>query len=553
MLPVAHVAEALAAATAARKCHTCGCFQDAVTTLEGSALAGELRAALAASRATFGERTQDCLGCKVCWPADAINAAGALVELPAGAGCPVEPVVQREGWPPLPGTYTVLRAAAPVAVCTLHSRELCEALAHQRPDGLAIVGPMQTENLGIERLVENVLANPSIRILVVAGADTAEALGHFPGQSLLALAEAGVDDRMRIVGAKGRRPVLANLDRERVERFRAQVTLVDHRGVNDPDALARVVTELAAAAPPPFSEGWAPRGVSTVVARPPGRLVPDPAGYVVIWPDAPRRRLVAEHYGNDGVLARVVTGETAPDVLSTLLAEGACSRLDHAGYLGRELARAEAALRGGPAYVQDRAPGRSDVADAPACGSGCGCGPVEPVAASEPAPVVTLAAPSPTPPACEPGCGCDSDPIPSTPGAPMKPRVLLLTAVAVAVGGILAAKAGVFTPRASTPTASVQATSATRTVLLFADPREADESCGCGQIIRAARDAAGKPGVAVKEYDARSSADEQARWHVAALPAVLVLDGDGKETARFEGEAEDTVTRLEATLAGLGT
>lgn len=542
MLSVDPVADALAAARAARKCHTCGCFHDAVTALEGSALAEELRASLDDSRATFGERRQDCLGCKVCWPADAINAASALVEMPAGAGCPVEPVVEREGWPPLPGTYTVLRAVAGVAVCTLHSRELADDLARRRPDGLAIVGPMQTENLGIERLVENVLANPAIRVLVVAGADTAEALGHYPGQSLLALAESGVDERMRIIGAKGRRPVLANLDRERVERFRAQVRLVDRRGVTDVDALADTIAELAAASPPPLADAWAPRGVPTVVARNPGRLVPDPAGYVVIWPDAPRRRLVAEHFGNDGVLVRVIAGETAPAVLATLLAEGACSRLDHAGYLGRELARAEAALHGGPAYVQDRAP---DAVDEPGgCAAGCLCEPVP-------------AAPSvPAAPACGSDCGCESASLPPPPGAPMKQRLLILGVVGLAVGGVLLAKSGVLSASAgSSPPVAVAASpvAAAQTILLFADPREADESCGCGQIIRAARDAGHRPGVALTEYDARTSASEQAQRHVTALPAVIVLGADGAERARFEGEAEDTVTRLQAALAALGT
>lgn len=360
------VSEALVAASAARKCHTCGCFQDAVATLEATPLAlGEL---LVAARATFGERRQDCLGCAVCWPADALNAAAELVDLPVGAGCPIAPPQERAGWPPLPGSYTVLRASAPVAVCTLHSADLANALATLRPEGLAITGPMQTENLGIERLVENVLANPAIRILVVAGEDTAQAVGHHPGQALLALAASGVDAGRRIVGAVGRRPVLANLDGVRVERFRAQVRVVDHRGLVDTGSLARIVTDLAATAPTPLAEGMAPSGVRMVVARP-GRLVADPAGYVVIWPDAGRRRLVAEHYGNDGVLRRVVSGERATDVLATLLAEGACSRLDHAGYLGRELTRAEASLHGGPAYVQDRAPGEA------ACDPGCGCGP----------------------------------------------------------------------------------------------------------------------------------------------------------------------------------
>jgi len=42
------------------------------------------------------------------------------------------------------------------------------------------------------------------------------------------------------------------------------------------------------------------------------------------------------------------------------------SRLDHAAYLGRELARAEHALSSGQAYVQDGAPEKS-------ISAACGC------------------------------------------------------------------------------------------------------------------------------------------------------------------------------------
>jgi len=42
MLHLVPVVEALRSATAARKCHTCGCFHDAVIALEGSTLADPL-------------------------------------------------------------------------------------------------------------------------------------------------------------------------------------------------------------------------------------------------------------------------------------------------------------------------------------------------------------------------------------------------------------------------------------------------------------------------------------------------------------------------------
>ena len=71
------------------------------------------------------------------------------------------------GWPPLPGSYTVIRFHAAVAVCTLNSEHLVAALANDPPEGLAIVGTLNTENLGIERVIKNVLSNPNIRGSVV--------------------------------------------------------------------------------------------------------------------------------------------------------------------------------------------------------------------------------------------------------------------------------------------------------------------------------------------------------------------------------------------------
>lgn len=48
-----------------------------------------------------------------------------------------------------------------------------------------------------------------------------------------------------------------------------------------------------------------------------------------------------------------VVGSNARDIINTLIDMGFVSRLDHAGYLGRELEKAEAALRTGRRYVQD--------------------------------------------------------------------------------------------------------------------------------------------------------------------------------------------------------
>ncbi|HHI30491.1 MAG TPA: dihydropteroate synthase-like protein, partial [Candidatus Methanoperedenaceae archaeon] len=57
--------------------------------------------------------------------------------------------------------------------------------------------------------------------------------------------------------------------------------------------------------------------------------------------------IIAEHRNG------VVVGRNTCQILTTLIEEGCVSLLDHAGYLGRELTRAELALRLGRSYNQD--------------------------------------------------------------------------------------------------------------------------------------------------------------------------------------------------------
>lgn len=367
---LAVVREQVAEATAAKKCHACGCFHGAIASFERSdAGRQELAEALSQARAVFAEKRYDCLGCEVCFPAVAENAFAEAFpgEAPA-ALCPTDSPAERSGWPPLPGDYRVLRYRAPVAVCVLHSADLTTALAARAPTGLAIAGTLHTENLGIERIIRNVLANPNLRFLVVCGEDARQAIGHLPGQSLLALIENGIDQKGRIGGARGKRPVLKNIARDQVEAFRRQVEVASMIGEVEVDAIAARVEASAARDPGPFDGAPSEVAVAAVPAHEPSRLVLDPAGFLVVYPDR-GRGLVLEHYRNDGVLDCVLEGATPTAVGATAVERGLVSRLDHAIYLGRELARAEESLRTGLPYVQDRAP----QAAAPSPAEGCGC------------------------------------------------------------------------------------------------------------------------------------------------------------------------------------
>lgn len=367
------VREQLAQATAATKCHSCGCLHSTVTALEAAGDGAEqLAHALARAKATFTTKKYDCLGCLVCFPAIAANAyAEAYPEKSAGLDlCPTEAPAARAGWPPLAGDFEVLRYQASVAVCTLNSRELVDAVVARRPPALSLVGTMHTENLGIERVIKNVLANPNIRFLVVCGEDAQQAIGHLPGQSLLALASNGLDAHGRIVGAKGKRPVLKNVTADEVRAFLSQVDVVDLVGETDVGKVISAVEKSGARAPAPLVAS-VPASTFPVYSAPePARLVLDPAGFFVVYPDPARCQLVVEHYTKDGSLDAVLEGRT-PAALYTAVAErGLVTRFDHAAYLGHELARAARSLETGEVYVQDRAAGMVDEEKPP---STCGC------------------------------------------------------------------------------------------------------------------------------------------------------------------------------------
>lgn len=84
-------------------------------------------------------------------------------------------------------------------------------------------------------------------------------------------------------------------------------------------------------------------------------------------------------------------------------------------------------------------------------------------------------------------------------------------------------------------------------VLLFADPREAEATCGCGLIFHAVREAAAS-GVATHEVDPERERALVTQYHVTVEPTVVFLDERGHETSRREGEAGETIAAIEAEL-----
>lgn len=303
-----------------------------------------------------------CLGCAHCYPAVAQNAFTqafpALEEAAADLSCDFR--VREERWPPVAGEYFVLNEAGPVAVSTLASVQLAEELARRRSEGLAIVGKTETENIGIDKIIKNVVTSPTLRHLIVAGTDSG---GHFAGQTLLALAENGIDEQGRVIGSRGKRPILRNVSAPEIEAFRQQVQVVDMIGCEDPGEIVARIEELSQQVTMPCGcsecDETSPVTISTAPtlrAGEPGEVATmDRAGYFVILPLPDRELINVEHYAYDNTLLRVIEGRTARAIYQTLIEEGWVSELSHATYLGKELARAELSLEYGFRYVQDGA------------------------------------------------------------------------------------------------------------------------------------------------------------------------------------------------------
>jgi len=104
--------------------------------------------------------------------------------------------------------------------------------------GAALSGTVQTENIGFEKIICNVVANPNIRFVILGGP---ESEGHRTGEALKALLFNGVDDKRRIIGTSAPHPLLFNLNTELIERFRSQVELIDLQFEGDPGVIRQAV------------------------------------------------------------------------------------------------------------------------------------------------------------------------------------------------------------------------------------------------------------------------------------------------------------------------
>lgn len=149
------------------------------------------------------------------------------------------------GWPIVQGDFHTGDPNSPVAVVTMGSHldegAICSA-------GAAIAGSCKTENLGLEKVIANVISNPNIRFVITCGT---EVKGHLSGQSLIALHQNGVEGG-KIIGTKGAIPFIENLSGDHIKRFQEQVEFVDIMESEDIGAISAKIKELESRDPGAF-------------------------------------------------------------------------------------------------------------------------------------------------------------------------------------------------------------------------------------------------------------------------------------------------------------
>lgn len=182
------------------------------------------------SKVAAEDRCFACMACALKCPQTAITVTGYEIRK-------VDPPPD---YPPEEGRYIRGNDYSPVAVVAILDtydfkipRELVRLLEIAIEAGAALAGTLQTENIGIEKIIANIVANPNIRYIVLCWR---ESQGHMPADALINLVKNGVanDKRRTIIGARAPAPYLPNISLEAIERFRKQVTIVNLISEEDP-------------------------------------------------------------------------------------------------------------------------------------------------------------------------------------------------------------------------------------------------------------------------------------------------------------------------------
>jgi tetrahydromethanopterin S-methyltransferase subunit A len=148
-------------------------------------------------------------------------------------------------YPPEEGCYIRGNDRSPVVVCIILKwdqdkvpPEIEQLVRAGAESGAALSGTLQTENIGLEKIICNVVANPNVRYFILGGP---ESEGHLTGGAIKALFANGVNEKKEIIGSESPHPFLFNISQEMIDRFLAQLTLVDLQFQGDPNLIRQAV------------------------------------------------------------------------------------------------------------------------------------------------------------------------------------------------------------------------------------------------------------------------------------------------------------------------
>ncbi|MBU0635244.1 MAG: tetrahydromethanopterin S-methyltransferase subunit A [Candidatus Omnitrophica bacterium] len=163
-----------------------------------------------------------------------------------------------KGYPPEEGCYLRGNDYSPVAVCVIlkwkreETPNTIEQLVRAGLEtGAALSGTLQTENVGLEKVICNIVANPNIRYLIVCGPETP---GHHVGNAVKALYENGIDKEKKIVGTDAPAPFLFNIPQESIQRFIKQTKFIDLVNEGSPEVIRDAVWSCYQEKPTPFKQ-----------------------------------------------------------------------------------------------------------------------------------------------------------------------------------------------------------------------------------------------------------------------------------------------------------
>ena len=241
------VLEQLAQAITRDECRSCDCLQGLITQIELDA--AQDISLLTAPFKTPRAQWHSCLGCDPCPPgalfADYIRQQKQDQAAKQESGRPIRKAKPAADYPPEEGCYLRGNDYSPVAVVVIlrwmreeTPPEIENLVRVAIESGAALAGTLQTENIGLEKIICNLVANPNIRYLIVCGP---ESPGHLVGETILALEKNGVDADKRIIGTNAPTPYLFNLPPESIARLRKQVKVLDLVNEGSPEVLRQAI------------------------------------------------------------------------------------------------------------------------------------------------------------------------------------------------------------------------------------------------------------------------------------------------------------------------